>query len=408
MRRILFVDDEPAVLDGLRRVLYSRSADWHMAFATSGPEALGLLETGDFDVIVSDLRMPGMDGAELLRQVRTRYPGVIRIALSGCAERETAVRAAGLVHQYLAKPCDAAVLGDSIDRFCASTAMVADETVRRVVGAIGALPSLPQTVSALVEALRNPEATLAEIGAIIAKDVGMTARVLQLVNSPLFALLCEITSLQSAIALIGPDTLRQLLLSAEVLRSFDPERPIQGFSLAEFEAHSALTAKIAARLPVPKSIHPSALTAALLHDIGKLVLAVRLPEQFESCLRLSHEQQRPLFQVEAESIGATHAEIGAYLLSLWGLAPAIVDAVSRHHRPVPCEFEPGLDIAGIVHVSDALACSLAGGTSGPERSVRDLLDWEYLTAQAVSDQVPAWRALAQKIWETDFPARQTS
>jgi HD-like signal output (HDOD) protein len=349
-----------------------------------------------------------MDGAELLRQVRTLYPGVIRIALSGCAEREAAVRAAGLVHQYLAKPCDSELLGDSIARFCASAAMLADETVRRVVGAIGALPSLPQTVSALIEALGNPEVTLAEVGAIIARDVGMTARVLQLVNSPLFSLLCEVTSLQSAVALMGPDTLRQLLLSAEAFRSFDPERTVPGFSLAEFEAHSALTAKIAARLPVAKSIHPSALTAALLHDVGKLVLAVRLPEQFAACLRRSHEQQRPLFQVEAESIGATHAEIGAYLLSLWGLAPAIVDAVFRHHRPAPNEFEPGLDIAGIVHVSDALACALAAESSGPQPPRRDLLDWQYLTAQSVADQVPSWRVLAQRLWEADPIARQTS
>src|SRR5690348_15816723 len=123
MKRVLFVDDETAVLEALQRSLYKHCDQWDMSFVTSGSEALTVLEAGPCDVIVSDLRMPQMDGVKLLEMVRAKYPGVVRIALTGCVERETALRASGVVHQYLTKPCDQDELVESIDRFCASDAI---------------------------------------------------------------------------------------------------------------------------------------------------------------------------------------------------------------------------------------------------------------------------------------------
>lgn len=398
MKRVLFVDDEPAVLEALQRSLYRHGDQWDMGFATSALEALAVLDAGPVDVIVSDLRMPQMDGVQLLEIVRTKYPGVVRIALSGCAERETALRASGVVHQYLAKPCDQKELVESIDRFCAADAILPNEAVRRVVGAVGDLPLLPQAGSALVSALRRPDVTIGEVAPIIAQDVGMTAKVLQLVNSPLFGFLCEITSLQSALAVIGLDTLKELVLTAEAFRSFEPARPIAGFVLADFEAHSVLTAKIAAHLPLAKSILPGSITSAFLHDIGKLVLAVRLPDLFERSLRVSREQHRPLHGVEAELMGVSHAEIGAYLLNLWGLSRSIVDAVCHHHNP-PKTPPPGegLEMAGIVHIADALANEVRASDKSKEEAARNLLDLPYLAGHDVIDDVSHWRVIAKNL-----------
>jgi HD-like signal output (HDOD) protein len=397
MKRVLFVDDESEVLDGLRRSTHHLRDQWEMAFAESGALALSLLETGPFDVIVSDLRMPQMDGAELLERVRTLYPGIIRIALSGCLEREAALRASGVVHQYLPKPWDLGQLIASIERFSHSTAILSDETARRIVGAIGRLPSLSQTAAALVTAIEKPETNFSEVAAIIGRDVSMAARVLQLVNSPLFALSCHVTSVPGALALIGLDTLKALVLSAEIFRSFEPARPIAGFSLAEFESHSALTAKIAARLPLPKSILPGTATAALLHDIGKLVLANRLPGQFERNLMSAHQQRLPLHMVEADSLGATHAEIGAYLLSLWGLSPLIVGAIWRHHCPGQAEtIETGIQPAGILHIADGLAHDIAP-VETEDGEVVDLLDMEYLARHGVAQQIPVWQSSLERI-----------
>jgi len=390
---VLFVDDESAVLDGLRRALRSRGVGWDTGFATSGEEALRLLQARPFDVIVSDLRMPEMDGGELLEQVRISFPGVVRIALSGCVEREAALRSSGVVHQYLTKPCDPATLVACIERFCASAHILPDEAARRVVGAIGTLPSLPQSAAILMETLHHPGVSFAEVNAIICRDVGMTAKVLQLVNSPLFPLACEVTSIRSAVILIGLDALKELVFLAEVFRSFEPACPIEGFCLDDFEIHAALTARIAVELPLPGSVLPGVTSAGLLHDIGKLVLAERLPERFEQSLALARKQRRPLYSVEPEVIGASHAEIGAYLLGLWGLSPLIVDAVCYHHCPGQAKCAGTvLSLAGLIHIADSLANELSPAEASPAP-----LDLRYLARSGLAGQLPVWKAVAQKL-----------
>ena len=396
--RILFVDDEPKVLEGLRRMLRPQHKEWHMTFANSGREALALLDSGPFDVLVTDVRMPEMDGVALLSQVQKKFPSLIRIVLSGYFEREAALKAAGIAHQYLTKPCDPTMLCSVIARLCRSSAILADEAARRVVSAIGSLPSLPGTCAALLEALQKPDVRLEEISRIIEQDVGMTAKVLQLVNSRLFGLLCEITTVQRAVGCLGLDTLRQLVLSAEIIRTFEPEESIAGFTLEEFQNHSRLAAKIVAQLPASKEVLPSAVMAALLHDIGKLVLAARLPRQFERALESSRTQGMALYAAEEESIGTSHAEIGGYLLSLWGLPPTIVNAVRWHHRPVlPSDAVKELDVLALTHIADALACELAAGLGDNCAPCVSPWDIEYLTSLGVADQVPAWRVMAQRV-----------
>jgi len=107
MTRIIFVDDEPRVLDGIRRFLYPMRREWDMSFACSGPQALEIMAHDPFDVIVTDVRMPGMDGTELLARVRDLHPGVVRIVLSGHSDRDLTLKAAVSAHKYLSKPCDA-------------------------------------------------------------------------------------------------------------------------------------------------------------------------------------------------------------------------------------------------------------------------------------------------------------
>jgi YesN/AraC family two-component response regulator len=199
MKRILFVDDETNVLEGLQRMLHSQRNEWDMRFVPSGAQALALLETYPFDVVVSDVRMPEMDGPMLLQRVQQKFPSVIRVVLSGYFEREAALKAAGVAHQYLAKPCQPDKLRETIDRLFRSTAILTDEPARRVVGAIGSLPSLPGTCMALMEALQKPYTSLAEIGGIIEQDVSMSAKVLQLVNSPLFGLAGEPADIHTAV-----------------------------------------------------------------------------------------------------------------------------------------------------------------------------------------------------------------
>jgi HD-like signal output (HDOD) protein len=399
MKRILFVDDEPKVLEALQRMLRPQRKQWEMVFAGGGQEALAFLDTAPFDVIVTDMRMPVMDGAALLRHVQERFPSVIRVVLSGHVEMEAALRAAPVAHQFLAKPCDPERLREVIERSCQCTSMVADETVRRVVGAVGKLPSLPSTCAALLTALEDPDIALTEVGKIIEQDVGMSAKILQLVNSAFFGLLREVGSVATAVGYLGLDIVKQLVLSAHIFRTFHPVHPLAGFSLEAFQAHSRLAARIAGRLPAPESVIPTAVVTTLLHDTGKLVLAARLPEQFAMALRVSREERRPLYAVEEALIGTGHAEIGAYLLGLWRLPPPIVEAVYRHHHPTAQQSPQQLDILACTHIADALAFELAQDVPGDAPPACSLLDESYVAALGVADQVPVWRSLAQQVFQ---------
>ena len=133
MINILFVDDESNILQGLQRMLRPMRHDWQMYFAESGADALALLAENPIDVVISDMRMPRMDGAQLLHDIRDRYPQIVRIILSGYSEKEMIVRSVHSAHQYLMKPCDPEILRETISRACALRDLLADENLRRFV-----------------------------------------------------------------------------------------------------------------------------------------------------------------------------------------------------------------------------------------------------------------------------------
>jgi HD-like signal output (HDOD) protein len=396
MKSILFVDDEPKILEGLRRMLRPYRTVWEMSFANGGEEALAILDSGHYDVVVTDMKMPGMDGARLLEHVRDRHPSVIRLVLSGHFEREAGLRAVPVAHQFLVKPCQPEKLCEAIERCCSSNDIFDDASIQSVVAAVGDLPALPQSCAALLDALNKPDVPLAEVGRIIESDVGMTAKVLQLVSSAFFGLSEEVTAVRSAVSYLGLDILKQLVLSVEIFRTFCPACAVRGFSLQSFQEHSRTVANIASCLPVPKKTASACVVAALLHDAGKLVMAAKLPEQFEAALSMSMQEGRPLWVVERDLIGTSHAEIGAYLLSLWGLPETVTRAVRKHHDLEMKPSAPGLDIVAAVHVADILAYDCAKNPC-QAATPHDPLNIEYLTCIGMQDAVPAWRAMAEQV-----------
>lgn len=389
------MDDEPLILEGLQRMLRPARKEWDMSFVNCGGEALAALEANRFDVIVTDMRMPGMDGAQLLQHVRERFPSVIRIVLSGYFEKDAAVRAVPVAHQFVAKPCDPAKLREAIERCCNLSRYVKDEGTRRVLGAIGELPSLPRNCALIMKALEDPEIPVNGISRIVEQDVGTTAKVLQLSNSAFFGPSQEITNVRMAVSYLGLDVLKTLVLSAEIFRTFRPDRHAHGFSFEGFHEHSLLAARIASRLPLPVSLASTGVAAALLHDTGILVMSARLPEQFDRALSISLQEERPLFRVEGELTGTTHAEVGAYLLGVWGLPGAIVDAVGFHHRPVAGRrAAPGLDIRAAVYIADILAQENHPPAGNVYPLAHDPFDGGYLQQLGVAGEIPAWQAMA--------------
>lgn len=396
MKRVLFVDDEQAVLDGIRRNVERRDDQWEVAFAPSAENALMLMEASPFDVIVSDLRMPGMDGPTLLKTVCDKYPTVVRIVLSGASEMGDALRAVSLAHQFLVKPCDPDMLRIAVERATSLSSILSNKLLASMVGSVKDLPVLPRTYLALRGALENPNVSLKTIVQIIEGDVGISAKILQLVNSAFFGLPREISTLQTAVSFLGTQMVQNLVLSAEVFHVFEKAAPIHRFSFEDLHMHSQLAAKIAGRIPAPAHVHGAAIVAALLHDMGKLVLALRSPKHFERSVQGAFDENLPLFQVEQQLIGVSHAEVGAYLLGIWGLPTPVVEAVAHHHCPERIPHD-ALDAVGIVHIANYLAHEhpvhppvFAGMPQQPP-------DPAYLQAVGANGAMEEWAEMAESV-----------
>jgi len=396
MKRVLFVDDEPAVLEAIQKMMGPQAEHWEMASAPGGEEALSLLDAAPFDVIVCDVRMPGMDGATLLKAVCERHPAVVRIVLAKLNELEGALRTVSVAHQFLLKPCDPNMLRVAMERATSLSAILSNKLLASTVGSVKDLPVLPRTYLALRQELADPDCAMRKIVQLVEQDVAISAKVLQLVNSALFGLPQEISTVQTAVSFLGIEMLQNMVLSAGVFHLFENANSVPGFSFEELYEHSQLVAKIAGGFPAPPYMHNIAVVAGLLHDVGKMLLATRSAKHFARAVIGAQEENRPLFAVEQELMGVSHAEVGAYLLGIWGLPSPVVEAVAHHHHPgrVP---QQGLDAVGIVHISNYLAHEHPVHPAAGEAAAYLPPEPEYLEALGVSDQLAGWAERAEEI-----------
>jgi HD-like signal output (HDOD) protein len=388
MKTLLFVDDESKVLQGLQRQLRSMRNEWEMHFAEGGGKALEFMAATAVDVIVSDMMMPQMDGAELLTEVSRRHPNTVRIVLSGHAERESVLRLVGPAHQYLSKPCDGEELRNAVARAFALRDLLSNEQLKQLATRIKCLPTLPALYQQLTNELRKDDASMDRIGEIISHDIGMTTKILQLVNSAFFGLPQPISSATEAVMYLGLSTVRSLVLSLQVFSQFK-NPPLAGFSLDALASHSWVAAVLARRVArvqqADSKVVDQCFLAGLLHDVGRIILAVGLPDQYARVWNGARQHQIPLWQAEQSEFGATHADVGAYLLGLWGLPNPIIEAVALQHSPSLClvqEFSPLI----AVHVANAFAHEKNG--DAPE-SIS--IDMNYLTQLGLADRLAEWR-----------------
>jgi putative nucleotidyltransferase with HDIG domain len=390
-KRILFVDDEPMILGGLQNMLRKQRSRWEMVFVESGEAALEKLAGAHFDVIVSDIRMPRMDGATLLKKVQEAHPNVVRIVLSGHAELETALRSVSVAHQFLAKPCDAASLQNVVDRACALQLLLENDSIRSAIGSIRGLPSVPALYMAITRALENPETNMKDLAKLVEGDMAISAKMLQLVNSAFFGVPQRLTSVHQALSYLGANMIKRVLLSVETFSSFDKAKVDPVFSMDELQKHSYRVAAVAAQLVKGEPKSGDAFTAGILHDVGKLILAIYLPSHLQKAQERANERQIPLFVAEHELFGVTHAEVGAYLLGLWGLPYAVVEAVAHHHAPSRVEHTE-FDVVDAIYVAQALISEIRHQGKPPLH-----LDAAYLRVLGVESSLPAWREIASKV-----------
>lgn len=332
---VLFVDDEINVLAAIRRMLRFKSSDWKMEFVESGVDALKLFEQTKFDVVVSDIRMPGMDGAELLTRIKDLYPGVILIALSGQVDLNEVIRSIRAVHQYISKPCETNELVRKIEGAIKSRDILTDPKMQELVTELDALPVLPKVFQSIDEELRLDEPSIEKIADLITMDVGLVAKILKLVNSPYFGLPSHIDSLFQAITMLGLETIKALILSTYMFSMYD-ENKLPDLSLNLLWEHSFRVSNIARLIAqcegADKEVIVQARMAGLLHDVGKLLLASSFPDRYAKVLKMVAETNAPIRDCEMEIFGTTHAHLGAYLMGLWGLSAEVVHGIGSHHH----------------------------------------------------------------------------
>jgi len=329
-------------------------------------------------------------------QVQKRQPHVVRIVLSGHSSQESSLKSIGVAHQFLAKPCDPDRLKQTVDVALGLRALMADEGLQNVLSNITSVPSAPQIYKELVEEVQHEDTDAQRVGLIVAKDPGMTTNILHLVNSAFFGLPRQVSSAVQAAKLLGVDTIRTLVLTLDVFSQFD-DCAAGGISPSTIRDHSNLVAYEAKRIGMlekaSREIMDAILMAGLLHDVGKLILAQNIPDEYRLIVEM--EQQKSLTCVEAETkvLGTTHADVGGYLLGLWGLPDSIVEAVALHHNPSKSPHNTFSTLTA-VHVANILVD--AGNDSELARSA---LDMEYINRLNMTDRLEAWLAGSDQLTE---------
>jgi HD-like signal output (HDOD) protein/ActR/RegA family two-component response regulator len=375
-RQILFVDDDPEILSGLRVRLHRFDSRWAMRFAESGEAAIDELERFDYDLIIADVRMPGMDGVELLRTVSERWPHTIRIALSGYAGDKQVVRLVPYAHQYLNKPCGSPHLEELIERCLKLTELLSEPRLRALAGSVRALPVTLRAHMELEGVLSQENATIGAVAQVVASDTALTAKILQLANSEFFRLARRITNVEQAVGHLGLGVMRGLIASAEVFWQ-GAEHESAPLRLEELQLHADTVAAAARSLAKDTPYADDAWAAGLLHDVGYWVLArERQPELLKS-LQLAAEEALPLHEAERRVLGASHAQLGAYLLGLWGLPMPVVEAVACHHTPESAS-QPQFGALGAIVVAESLCGKGDAETFHGRSAAGRVVDADYL------------------------------
>lgn len=400
MARILFVDDEPKMLHGLKRMLNKKRKEWEMSFVESGRAALALLAIEPYDIIVTDMRMPGMTGDELLARISDRYPEMTRIILSGQTDQEAAMRAVRLAHQYLAKPVGGDDLIGVLSRAARFRSSLGSRHMSKLISKIEMLPSPNRRCHDILEMIESEEASLRRIGRLISEDMGLSSNILKLVNSAFFSLPRRTPNIIEAVVYLGLNVIKGLVLTHHLFSAFDFSK-LADFSFDLLWNHSTATACMA-RAIVKSETNDDRLTddifiAGLMHDIGKLILGYVMEEEYGEIIQESRESNRRLWIVEAERFGFSHAEVGAYLVSLWGLPENIIEAIQHHHHPQECLKRDFLMLS-IVHAANIFDHQLK--VINVDYAPAEL-DGDYIKKCDLKGKIDNWLCVCEELADSD-------
>ena len=385
-KRLLIADADAGAREEFCHAL---GESWIVVGAASGDAALAEAQKQPFMVVVANHDLPGLSAAELLNCLRVSSPETLRFIAAEAALKEKVMCHVLGGNQFLAVPFDRATLKTSIERPLAANYGMSN-SLRELVGRIRTFPTIPSLYLEVVSALNNPNATTADVGAIIARDMAMTTKLVQVLNSAYFGLPRAITDPTEAVGILGFETIKSLILTVKLLSQYDKVKPVY-FSIDNIWRHStnvAQTARVLALLETGDTeCSGAAYTGGLMHDLGKVILAANFDDQYHRVHAAARRHQMPLWDVEKDTFGATHGEIGAYMLGLWGLPAEVVKTAALHHHPLR-SCDKTFTALTAVHVANALQYEGQVDADGLPVPVVDI---EYLQQLGLEQRVELWR-----------------
>ncbi len=394
---ILFVDDDEAVLEELQYQMISKANEWEMHFAKSGREALSLLKDFTFDAVVADEGMPVIEGSELLSEIMSHHPECMRFILSERGNENVLLRSSRCAHQIIPKPFDRETVKRTLTRAFALRDLLRSEQLKTLAGKIRVLPSLPEIYYQLLDELRSPDTSAARVGRILEKDMGMTAKVLQLVNSAFLGLATKVTDPVQATLYLGLNTIKSLVLIAHVFSTLD-ETKVPGFSAQKLLRHSLAVARgaqaISKTLSSDISLAEDVFMAGLFHDVGKLFLAANLPQLYLEAIKQHVQGGRTLVDAEMSLFGSSHAEVGAYILALWGVSDPVVEACAFHHVPSQTS-ERSFGPLAAVYVANWIHNECVQQYPGAHAQA---IDSAFIVRLGLGQKLPEWQKLCSEAY----------
>ena len=393
--RILLVADEPRDLATLKNFLAEAAPERGVHTVSNSKEALTALEKSDFEVVFCDLSSGPEVGAQFLQEVWKIRPRTVRFLLARGLTPDLMVTCALGSNHFLQKPLDAHTISSALNRADAISQYVRNDRIQSLVSRMRTLPSRPSLYLEVMRELRSPTASAITVGELVEKDLAISTKLIQVVNSAFYGMAQQVTDPAAAVLLLGLETTASLVLSIEAFARFDKVKPIY-FSMDKVWRHSQSVAasakRIAELLCNDPEVARNAFTAGLLHDIGKLALALNFEEQYQGAIKLAEKQKIAPSEVEAQVFGATHAETGAYLLSIWGLPLPIVEAVARHHAPAR-NMEKHFTATTALHLAEQLEFSEDPIRRG-SRNV--ILDLDYPASLEISGRIEEVKAIVRR------------
>ena len=395
-KNILFVDDNDNVIQGLKRQLRPFRDEWQLYFANNAEAALAVMENQPIDLIVSDMLMPDIRGEELLLTIKQLYPATIRIIFSGYSDETTLKKALEVAHQYFCKPCNIETLRESISQIFQIQTTIDNPRIIQSLGDPSQLPSLPKIYHDINAAIASETSTVVALADIFARDMVLSARLLQLVNSPYFGIRQRISSLSEAIGMVGIKMLNNLVLSLHIKNAFPVTDPKMLGYLEYLWQDAWQVASLAKCISLaenqPEDRPDQAYLGGLLHNLGLLVFMSRGSDQLKTFMHEVKNSKTPVHQLERQTFGFTRYEAAAYLLSLWKIPPRIIESVLLQNTPNDSDYD-GMNALTAVHVAAYLL--KPSGRNECDRLFEIDLDQDYLQRIHKIQRLPHWQTLAE-------------